>query len=339
MHALLEKVCARVDLSQAESAQAFGQIVRGEADVIEISALLIALRSKGETAAEIAGAAQALLAEASAFPLPDYDTMDCCGTGGDGLHSLNISTAVAFVLAALGVPVVKHGNRAVSSQSGSSDVLQALGIHCQLPVELARVALDRYGLCFLHAPHYHPGVRHAMPVRSALKMRTLFNLLGPLLNPARPRLRLLGVYDAKLLEKMAMSLLELGVKRAWVVNGEVDEIALHTKTDIAELKQGEIRLLALTPEQAGVARQPLADLRGGDAPFNAMALRVALQGQGPLAYREAIALNAGAGLLLAAKVKSLSEGVAQVRLALQEGAALSVLENVQQFYARNAVSL
>lgn len=325
MHKLLEKLCERQDLSAVEAEQLFGQIIRGEADANLIAAVLIALRCKGETAVEMAGAAQALLAASESFPRPDYDTMDCCGTGGDGHGSLNVSTAVAFVLAAAGVPIAKHGNRSVSSRSGSSDVLGVLGIPVDLSAEESRTLLDRHKLCFLHAPHYHPGVRHAMPIRQSLKIRTVFNLLGPMINPARPALRLMGVYRADLLDKCAHTLKNLGVKRAWVVNGDIDELALHGPTTVAELKQDEVRLLTLSPEQVGLPLTPLSELTGADPVYNAEALSLALQGQGREAYRNAIALNAGAGLLLAKKVKSLSLGVEEAHAILRDGAAYGVL--------------
>ena len=330
MNPVLERVVAGADLSVSDAEQAFARIVRGEADVIEISALLIALRTKGETAEEVAGAAHALLAAALPFPTPDYDVIDCCGTGGDGLGTLNVSTAVAFTLASLGVPVAKHGNRAVSSQSGSTDVLKALGIQCEQTPERARELLDRYQLCFLHAPQYHPGVRHAMPVRQALKLRTLFNLLGPIINPARASLRLMGVYDAKYLTLVAETLREIGVKRAVVVNGGVDEFAVHGPSQYVELRDGKLTTAILSPTDVGLAEHSLEALRGGEAAANAAEIMAVLGGQGRPAFRDAIALNAGVGLYVAGKTASIAAGVEQALAALYVGLPRERLQQFQQ---------
>ena len=330
MNPVLERVVAGADLSVSDAEQAFARIVRGEADVIEISALLIALRTKGETAEEVAGAAHALLAAALPFPTPDYDVIDCCGTGGDGLGTLNVSTAVAFTLAGLGVPVAKHGNRAVSSQSGSTDVLKALGIQCEQTPERARELLDRYQLCFLHAPQYHPGVRHAMPVRQALKLRTLFNLLGPIINPARASLRLMGVYDAKYLTLVAETLREIGVKRAVVVNGGVDEFAVHGPSQYVELRDGKLTTAILSPTDVGLAEHSLEALRGGEAAANAAEIMAVLGGQGRPAFRDAIALNAGVGLYVAGKTASIAAGVEQALAALYVGLPRERLQQFQQ---------
>ena len=330
MNPVLERVVAGADLSVSDAEQAFARIVRGEADVIEISALLIALRTKGETAEEVAGAAHALLAAALPFPTPDYDVIDCCGTGGDGLGTLNVSTAVAFTLASLGVPVAKHGNRAVSSQSGSTDVLKALGIQCEQTPERARELLDRYQLCFLHAPQYHPGVRHAMPVRQALKLRTLFNLLGPIINPARASLRLMGVYDAKYLTLVAETLREIGVKRAVVVNGGVDEFAVHGPSQYVELRDGKLTTATLSPTDVGLAEHSLEALRGGEAAANAAEIMAVLGGQGRPAFRDAIALNAGVGLYVASKTASIAAGVEQALAALYVGLPRERLQQFQQ---------
>ncbi|NQD38366.1 anthranilate phosphoribosyltransferase [Permianibacter sp. IMCC34836] len=330
MNPVLERVVAGADLSVQDAEQAFTRIVRGEADVIEISALLIALRTKGETAEEVAGAARALLAAAVPFATPAYDVIDCCGTGGDGMGTLNVSTAVAFTLASLGVPVAKHGNRAVSSQSGSTDVLKALGIQCEQTPERARALLDEHRLCFLHAPQYHPGVRHAMPVRQALKLRTLFNLLGPIINPARATLRLMGVYDAKYLPLVAETLREIGVSRAIVVNGGVDEFAVHGPSQYVELRAGQLTSQQLSPEQVGLALHPIAALRGGDAAANAAEIVAVLQGGGRAAFRNAIALNAGAGLYVANQVSSIAAGVQQVLAALRDGLPAQTLQTMQR---------
>lgn len=330
MHPLLEKLSAHQHLTTAEAETFFSAIVEGQADPIMMAGILVALRSKGETVDELTGAAKALLRAAQPFPKPEYDTIDCCGTGGDGLGTLNVSTAVAFVLAAAGVPVVKHGNRSVSSQSGSSDVLKALGISTDITPEQARETLDKHRLCFLHAPHYHPGVKHAMPVRQALKIRTLFNLLGPIINPAQPAVRLMGVYDARLLTRVAETLRSLGVKRAWVVNGGIDELALHQVTTVAELKNDEVREQVIDATQVKLPMRDLHELKGGDPVFNANEITEVLAGRGNLAFADAIALNAGAGLVLMKKEKSLVSGVATAHAILRDGAALHVLQALQR---------
>ncbi len=330
MQRLLEKVCVGEDLTSLEVEYVFTQIVKGEMDPVQISAFLVALRCKGETAEEIAGAARALLAAAQPFARPDYETMDCCGTGGDGFGTLNVSTAVAFVLAAANVPVVKHGNRSVSSQSGSSDVLKALGINTEINAERARELLDDHHLCFLHAPIYHPGVKHAMPVRQALKIRSVFNLLGPIINPARPAVRLMGVYDATLLSRVAETLRHLGVKRAWVVNGGTDELALHQTTLVASLKNDEVSLQSIDAQQVHLPTRDLSELRGGDPAFNAREIESVLGGDGRAAFADAIALNAGAGLVLMKKEKSLASGVATAHAILRDGSALGVLQALKK---------
>jgi len=330
MNPVLERVITGADLSVADAEQAFGRIVRGEAEAIEICALLVALRTKGETASEVAGAARALLAAALPFPTPDYDVIDCCGTGGDGMGTLNVSTATAFVLASLGVPVAKHGNRAVSSQSGSTDVLKALGIAVDQSPTRARELLDTHNLCFLHAPQYHPGVRHAMPVRQALKLRTLFNLLGPIINPARASLRLMGVYDAKYLLLVATTLRELGVKRAIVVNGVVDEFAVHGASQYVELRDGHLTQHELTPTAVGLPSHSIDALRGADAATNAAEIESVLRGAGRPAFRDAIALNAGVGLYVAGKTSTIASGVQQVLAALRGGLPANTLAVFQR---------
>lgn len=330
MSALLERVIAGGDLLASETEDVFARIVRGEADGIALGALLVALRMKGETADEIAGAARALLSAAEPFDVPNYPAMDCCGTGGDGRGTLNVSTATAFVLAALGVKIAKHGNRAVSSQSGSTDVLHALGIATEVSADRSRALLDQHNLCFLHAPLYHPGVRHAMPVRQALKVRTLFNLLGPIINPARPSLRLMGVYDERFLDTVAETLRSLGIARAYVVNGEVDEFAIHTTTQVAELKDGVIRRMIVTPESAGLPRHDIEQLKGGVASDNAREIVALLNGEGRPAFRDAVTLNAAAGLLLAGKVADLRQGAEAARECLAAARPARVLRALQQ---------
>lgn len=325
MNALLERLYARESLSRSDATMLFARVLDGECSVITLTALLVALKVKGERPDEIAGAAAAMRARAVAFPRPDYLFADTCGTGGTGTGTLNVSTAVAFALAECGLPVAKHGNRAVSSKSGSADVLEALGVRLDPTPETARRMLDETGFCFLFAPRYHAGVAHAMPVRNALATRTIFNLLGPLAHPAAPPVQLLGVYDARLCRPVAETLGHLGCATALVVHGEVDEIALHRPTQVARLHDGAVEELELCPEDAGLARRPLAALRGGDAAYNAAALSRLLAGEGDAAYADAVALNGGALLWAIGRADTLADGCVRVHAALASGNAAARL--------------
>ncbi|QCR36212.1 anthranilate phosphoribosyltransferase [Nissabacter sp. SGAir0207] len=290
--AILERLYRAGTMSQAESRQLFGAIIQGELAPEQLAAALISMKVRGERPEEIAGAAQALLADAQPFPRPDYLFADIVGTGGDGSNSINISTASAFVAAACGVRVAKHGNRSVSSRSGSSDLLAAFGIRLDLPAAEARQALDDLGVCFLFAPQYHTGFRHAMPVRQQLKTRTLFNVLGPLINPARPPLALIGVYSPELVLPIAETLRTLGYQRAAVVHGGgMDEVAIHAPTQVAELNQGEISHYQLTPADFGLPSYPLEALQGGAPEENRDILARLLQGKGEPAHEAAVAAN------------------------------------------------
>lgn len=292
MQQILEKLYQGQVITQQESEQLFSAVVTGEMDPISLGAALIAMKVRGESPAEIAGAATALLDNARAFPRPDYPFADIVGTGGDGSNSINISTASAFVAAACGLKVAKHGNRSVSSKSGSSDLLAAFGINLDMTPENARQALDEQNICFLFAPQYHSGFRHAMPVRKQLQTRTLFNVLGPLINPARPPLALIGVYSPALLQPIAETLRVLGYHRAAVVHGSgMDEIAVHGVTQVAELRDGEITRYELSPTDFGLQSHPIDALAGGTPEENRDILRKLLQGKGETAHEHAIAMN------------------------------------------------
>jgi anthranilate phosphoribosyltransferase len=318
---LLVRLYSGGTLSSEEAERLFGALVAGELEDPAIAAMLVALRLRGETADELIGAARALRAADADFPRPDYLFADSCGTGGDESGSINISTAVAFVAAAAGLPVVKHGNRSVTSRCGSADVLEALGARIEIPADLSRKALDETGVCFLFAPRYHPGLRHAGPVRRALRVRTLMNILGPCLNPAEPPVQLLGVADPRFLEPVARTLAALGTRRALVVHGAgTDEVALHGPTDAVRLVDGEIERLTLTPEEAGLERAPLAELAGGGPEENAERLASILKGDGPKAETDAVALNAGALLFAAGLAANLTLGVRIALGAIQSGA-------------------
>jgi len=330
VNAALERLYQREDLVPAELERLFSRLIAGELDQVLLAALLVALKIKGERGAEIAAAARALRAGARPFPRPEYFFADPCGTGGDGLGTLNVSSAVAFCAAACGLPIAKHGNRSVSSRSGSADVLEVLGVNVRTDGAMARRCLDEAGVAFLFAPDYHPGIAHAMPVRKALSTRTLFNVLGPLVNPALPPCQLAGVYAPQLVRPVAEALAALGIERALVVHGDgLDEVALHGPTRAARVIAGEIEELTLTPEQAGLAYRPLSDLAGGEPGDNARALAETLAGRRSGAYAEAVALNTGALLWVAGRAETLAMGTAEAREALASGQAGERLEHLQ----------
>jgi len=322
----VERLLGGHDLSRAESRALFQTIVEGRLADPLMAATFVALRMRGETTAELVGAAEALRSAARAFPAPDYAFADSCGTGGDYSGSINVSTAAGLVVAACGLPVVKHGNRSFTSQCGSADVLEALGARLDLSPLESREILDRTGFCFLLAPLYHPGIAHAGPVRKALKVRTIMNLLGPCLNPARPKVQLLGVADPKLLRPIAETLRALGVEQALVVHGSgLDEVALHGFTQAVRLDRGRMEELELTPEQAGLERTPVEQVAGGSPSENARRLVALLSGDGRAADRSIVALNAAALLMTAGRAVDLRAGMAMALDAIVSGRAKRLL--------------
>ena len=323
----LPKLLTGEDLTSDDSQHLFERLVLGKLEPAEIAGMLIALRMKGETAEEMIGAAHALSAAALPFERPDYLFADCCGTGGDGSGLINVSTAAAFVAAACGLPIAKHGNRSVSSKCGSADVLEQMGAKIDVDPVTARRLLDETGFCFLFAPAYHPGMKHAALVRRQLSVRTVMNLLGPCINPARPPVQLLGVADPKMLRRIAQTLHAVGVREALVVHGSgLDEVALHGETRAIRLSDGVMTEIGLTPEDAGVERAPLSVVTGGDASENAVRLKLLLAGQGTRAENDIVALNAGALLMTAGKASDLREGTDLARDALLSGRAGAVLD-------------
>jgi anthranilate phosphoribosyltransferase len=324
----LHKLSARQSLTREEMHASMDALLRPEASPALASAWLIALRMKGETATEIAAAAEALRQRAETVSIEDGEAVDTCGTGGDGASTFNISTAAAFVVAGAGVTVAKHGNRAVSSLSGSADVLTALGVDIEAPIAQVRRAIDQERIGFLFAQRHHPAMRHVAPVRRELGLRTLFNLAGPLSNPAGVRRQLIGVYDAAVIEPVAEALTLLGAKRAWVVHGAggLDEISLSGETKVAEVRErGGVRMFTVTPEQAGLTRAMVSTLRGGSSAENARILRSVLEGEiSP--RRDAVLLNAAGALVVADRAEDLREGADIAARAIDSGAALARLE-------------
>lgn len=321
---LLAKLVDGQVLSDAEAHAFFAACLRGEPTPAQVAAAVTALRIRGETVGEIAAFATAMRDAALTLDHP-YDVIDTCGTGGDGQHTFNISTAAALVLAGAGLKVAKHGNRALSSKSGSSDVLAALGVNlAATPAQQLR-ALDRAGIAFLFAPSYHGAMRHVGPVRAEIGFRTVFNLLGPLSNPASAKRQVMGVYDPRLLEPLAEVLGRLGAERAWTVHGQgLDELTTTGDTEVAEWKDGTVRRFTVRPEDAGLPRADIADLRGGDAEENAAALR-ALLGGAKGAYRDIVLLNAAAALVVADRAADLAEGAALAAAVIDDGRAANAL--------------
>lgn len=339
LKAQVQQVLAGATLSQSQSESFFSAVVKGEMEPVLLTALLVALKMRGETAAEIAGAAKALRQAALPFPDKVAGSIDCCGTGGDGSNTINISTTAAIVGATMGLPVVKHGNRSVSSNSGSADLLEQLGVNIQLSAAQAATALRVSNCSFLFAPLYHAGIKHAMPVRQALKSRTLFNLLGPLVNPAAPDFQLLGVYDPALCRVMAQALQQLGTKAAWVVHGSgCDEIALHGNTYVCQLQDGEITEFSLSPDDFGLTVQPLSSLAGGTPSENAAATLAILSGKGQPAHNQAVAMNVAAMLKIAGAGDSLLVNTRAVLECLASGKAMQTLQQLKAISNNTLVS-
>ncbi|MDR1529074.1 MAG: anthranilate phosphoribosyltransferase [Burkholderiales bacterium] len=329
MDQILSKLLTGGKLDREESRQLFEAVIRGEVGDVELTALLVALKLRGETAEEIAGAAQALREGAHEFPRPDYRFADIVGTGGDGANTINISTAATFVAAEAGLPVAKHGNRSASSKCGAADLLEQFDVNLDMTPMTARRLLDEIGVTFLYAPKYHTGIRHAMPVRKTLSTRTMFNLLGPLVNPARPSIMLVGVYDYTLCTLVAETLKLLGCERALVVNGlGLDEISVHGETNAAELIDGEIVTHHFTPDIFGVKTFPLSSIVGGTPEENKEAIRSALSGKGNEAHTAAISVNAAALLTLGGITESFKDGFELSLDIIKSGKALLLLEKM-----------
>lgn len=318
-------LAAERPLTASEAELAFGILFDGSATPAQTGGLLMAMRTRGETVEEIAAAARAMRARMHRVSAP-AGAMDIVGTGGDGKGTLNISTATAFVVAGAGVPVAKHGNRNLSSKSGSADALTMAGVNVMIPPDLAERAIARAGIGFMMAPMHHPAMRNVGPTRAELGTRTVFNLLGPLTNPADVRIQLTGTFSTRWLRPMAEVLAELGSTSAWLVHGSdgTDEISIAGPTSVVQLKAGDITEFEIIPEDAGLRRHPFSAIIGGEPAANAAAFR-ALLGGAEGAYRDAVLLNAAAALLLADKVNTLAEGVEMARVSIDSGAAMARL--------------
>jgi anthranilate phosphoribosyltransferase len=329
VQAVLARVVEGGGLSDDEAVASFEAIMDGRVAPARLAAFLVALRMRGETVEEIAAFARVMRARATRVRCGARVILDTCGTGGDGAGTFNISTLAAFVVAASGVVVAKHGNRSVSSRCGSADLLEGLGIKVDVPVSAVERCLEEVGIGFLYAPALHEAMRHAAPVRREMGVRTVFNLLGPLINPAGARHQLLGVFDPARLGQVAEVLRVLGSERALVVHGGgLDEITLHATTRFAELRDGRVVLGSLEPEDAGLGRASLEDLRGGDVRRNVSIARGVLDGErGP--RRDVVLINAAAALLVAGRVGDLREGVALAAGAIDSGGALRIVDGLR----------
>ncbi len=325
---LLGRLADGATLSEDDAEAFFSACLRGEPTPAQVAAAVTAIRLRGETVGEITACARAMRRAAVHLDLP-YETIDVCGTGGDGLHTLNISTATAFVVAGGGLKVAKHGNRAITSKSGTADVLAALGVNIDPGLERQRRALDEANICFLFAQAHHGAMRHVSPIRQELGFRTIFNLLGPLTNPAGARRQVMGVPAPRYVEPICQALGALGAVRAWSVHGQgMDELTTTGETEVAEWRDGAgMRRFTITPEAVGLPRASLADLTGGAPDYNAGALRRMLEGQTG-AYRDIVLLNAAAAFLVGEAVETLREGVELAGAVVDDGRALTALDQL-----------
>lgn len=330
MRDLIAQVVDGHDLTEEQSAAAMEHLMSGTASPVQAAAFLVALRLKGETVGEITGAARVMREKATRVPHRQSLVVDTCGTGGDRSGTFNISTTSAFVVAGAGVPVAKHGNRAASSQTGSADVLEALGIHLGLRPEQVGQCIDQVGIGFLFAPALHSAMRHVAPVRREMGVRTIFNVLGPLTNPAGAGAQVVGVFRPELTDPLAQVLGNLGVSRAMVVHGldGLDELSISGPTRVSQYRDGAVRTYEITPEEAGLARAPRAALQGGAPEENARITAAVLSGEsGPA--RDVVLLNAGAALLAAGQAGDLQAGVTLAARSIDSGAAMAALAGLR----------
>ena len=329
MTTILSTLVDGQDLDQATIKAFFEQMLKGETDPILLASVLTALKIKGETPTEISGAAIAIKSAAKKFPPQKNSVADCVGTGGDGANTINISTTAAILAATCGLKMAKHGNRSVSSMSGSADLLEAFGVNLNMSPATASNCLDKANLCFLYAPAYHSGFKYAATVRKIMGVRTLFNILGPLANPASPNIMLLGVYTPDLLMPMAEALRLTGVERAFVVHGSgLDEIALHGDTQIIELKEGQLIERILSPQDFGLKNYTLEEIKGGTPQENADIITAILSGKGQEAHNAAVIINCAALLYLHDKANDLTTAAQLAGDVLTSGKGLATLEQL-----------
>jgi anthranilate phosphoribosyltransferase len=335
-HACLAAIVSGTDLTAAESEALFSRVMEGSVAPALIAGLLVALRAKGETEEEIAGAARAMRARATPVPTVRDPLIDTCGTGGDFSGSFNVSTAAALVVAAAGIAVAKHGNRAASSRCGSADVLEALGVPVDLGPEQVGRSIDALGIGFLFAPRYHPAMRHAAEARRALGIRTVFNLLGPLTNPAGARRQLIGVPSVEAVARIAGVLRELGAEAALVVHGEegLDEISVSGPTRIAIVREGAVEERTIVPHDLGLSVFAPEEIAGGDPAENARILREVTEGKGSEARRAVVAANAGSAIWIGGGAPSMRAGVEMAGELLAAGAAARLLDDLVVFTRR-----
>ncbi len=329
MKSILEILLSNKDLSQIEARNVMMRIMSGEFTDAQIAGFLIALRAKGETPDEIAGFAQAMREKMTLVPITN-DAIDMCGTGGDAKGTFNISTAASFVVAGAGVKVAKHGNRSMTSKSGSADVISSLGVNITMPTEKMTECIDEIGIGFLFAPALHPAMKYAIGPRKSLAVRTVFNILGPLCNPAGVKRQLIGVFNGELTEIIAEVLKKLGAKEALVVHGDdgMDEITTTSTTKITHLTPtGEVRTTKLSPSEYGIENATLEQLRGGEPEENAKIIRNILEGKKG-SYRDVVVLNAAAGIQVSGKVSSIESGIKLAEESIDSGTALNVLERL-----------
>ena len=321
------KLSKKQNLTYQEAEEVMDEIMSGKATPVQMSAYLTALALKGETIDEITASAAGMRAHCIKL-LHDMDVLEIVGTGGDGSNSFNISTTASLAIAAGGVPVAKHGNRAASSKSGAADVLEALGVKITIPPEKSQELLKKIGICFLFAQNYHIAMKYVAPIRKELGIRTVFNILGPLSNPAGANMELMGVYDEALVEPLAQVMANLGVTRGMVVFGQdsLDEISMSAPTSVCEIKDGKFTSYVLTPEQFGYERCTKEELQGGTPQENAEITKAILEGKETGVKRHAVCLNAGAALYIAGKADSIEAGVKLAEQLIDSGAALKKLE-------------
>jgi anthranilate phosphoribosyltransferase len=330
---IINKLVDRIDLNEVEARHAMDELMAGRATDAQVAGFLTALRMKGETAMELASFARVMRERAESIWIGDVlPVLDTCGTGGDKSGTFNISTAAAFVVAGTGIRVAKHGNRSASSKCGSADVMEAFGIDIQMPADRLRQAIADIGIGFIYAQRYHASMKHVMPARTQLAMRTVFNIIGPLSNPALPRFQVIGVSSMMVIDLVAHALQELGTDHSFVIHGKdgVDEISISAPSAILELKNGEILSYTISPEDFGIFSVSAAKIAGGDAATNAAIIEGIFRGErGP--RRDVVVLNAAAAIVAGGAAESLREGIESAEHSIDSGAALKKLRGLQEF--------